>query len=170
MVTRMTVSTAELDDAPEPPRGAETPAAQQAARPALLGVTASTLDDPVANVGSDGFGGVIGRRARLPRTRATMAFLLIVLTLLSTAVGIGMREPCFKSAWTGGGNQQYTHMCYTDIPFMYQGRGFSQSHVGYYSTNPNDYLLDRLPEKAAGKTVLFDPEDGADPPRINMFD
>ncbi|MBS2967007.1 type IV secretion system DNA-binding domain-containing protein, partial [Actinocrinis puniceicyclus] len=31
-------------------------------------------------------------------------------------------------------------------------------------------LLDRLPEKAAAKTVLFDPEDGADPPRINMFD
>jgi hypothetical protein len=31
-------------------------------------------------------------------------------------------------------------------------------------------LLDRLPPKAAGKTVLFDPEDGADPPRINMFD
>jgi len=31
-------------------------------------------------------------------------------------------------------------------------------------------LLDRLPAKAAGKTVLFDPEDGSDPPRINMFD
>jgi len=31
-------------------------------------------------------------------------------------------------------------------------------------------LLDRLPAKAATRTVLFDPEDGAPPPRINMFD
>jgi hypothetical protein len=31
-------------------------------------------------------------------------------------------------------------------------------------------LLDRLPAQIAGKTVLVDPEDGADPPRINMFD
>jgi uncharacterized membrane protein len=155
MVTRMTVSTAELDDASEPPRGPETHDAQHAARPALLGVTAPTLDDPVANIGSDGFGGVIGRRARLPRTRATMAFLLIVLTLLSTAVGIGMREPCFKSAWTGGGNQQYTHMCYTDVPFMYQGRGFSQSHVAYYSTNPNDYLEYPVVTGAAMETAAL---------------
>lgn len=135
MVTRMTVSTAEVDEAPEPPRQEK-----REARPTPLVVTAPSLDDPVANLGVDGFGGVIGRRARLPRSRATMAFLLLLLTLLSTAVGIGMREPCFSSAWTGGGNQQYTHMCYTDIPFMYQGRGFSQGQVAYYSTNPNDYL------------------------------
>jgi hypothetical protein len=31
-------------------------------------------------------------------------------------------------------------------------------------------LLDRLPEQAAHRTVLFDPEDPADPPRINMFE
>lgn len=31
-------------------------------------------------------------------------------------------------------------------------------------------LLDRLPAQAAGRTVLFDPEDAAPPPRINMFD
>ena len=135
MVTRMTVSTAEVDEAPEPPRAPE-----REARPKTFVVTAPSLDDPVANLGSDGFGGVIGRRARLPRGRATVAFLLLLLTLLSTAVGIGMRQPCFSTAWTGGGNQQYTHMCYTDIPFMYQGRGFSQGEVAYYSTNPNNYL------------------------------
>lgn len=31
-------------------------------------------------------------------------------------------------------------------------------------------LLDRLPAEAATRTVLVDPDDGADPPRINMFD
>src|SRR5258708_23879056 len=102
----MAVSPPALDDAPEPPR--EPP---HEPRPTTLVVTVPSLDDPVANLGADGFGGVLGRRARLPRSRATIAFLLIVLTLLSTAVGIGMREPCFNTAWTGGGNQQYTHMC-----------------------------------------------------------
>src|SRR6202022_3887141 len=121
MVTRMTVSTTALDDAPEPPREP-----RHETRPTTLVATAPSLDDPVANLGADGLGGVLGKRARLPRSRATIAFLLIVRTLLSTAGGIGMPEPCFNSAWTGGGNQQYTHMCYPDIPFMYQGRGFSQ--------------------------------------------
>jgi len=135
MVTRMTVSTATPGDTSETPRDDSSWAPKPFAR-----IVAPSLDDPVANVGADGFGGVLGRRARLPRTRGTLAFLLIVITLLSTAVGIGMREPCFNSAWTGAGNQQYTHLCYTDIPFMYQGRGFSQNQVAYYSTNPNDYL------------------------------
>ncbi|MGH3415515.1 MAG: glycosyltransferase family 87 protein [Actinocrinis sp.] len=134
----MTVSPAAVDDSPKPRRRR---ARERAARPATpLVVTAPTLDDPVANVGADGIGGVLGRRARLPRSRAAMAFLLLVLTLLSTAVGIGMREPCFNSSWTGGGGQQYTHMCYTDVPFMYQGRGFVNGETAYYSTNPNNYL------------------------------
>jgi uncharacterized membrane protein len=105
-----------------------------------LDVIAPSLDDPVVNLGADGIGGVLGRRARRPRGRSRIAFLLILLTLLSTAVGIGMREPCFNSSWTGGGNQQYTHMCYSDIPFLYQGRGLSGGQVVYYSTNRADYL------------------------------
>jgi uncharacterized membrane protein len=135
MVTRMTVSTTAFGDESEQPRDGAGWKPRSYAR-----IVAPSLDDPVVNVGADGFGGVLGRRARLPRTRGAIAFLLIVLTLLSTAIGIGMREPCFNTAWTGAGNQQYTHLCYTDIPFMYQGRGFSQNQVAYYSTNPNDYL------------------------------
>jgi uncharacterized membrane protein len=103
-------------------------------------VIAPSLDDPVANLGADALGGVLGSRARAPRSQSRIAFILILLTLLSTAVGIGMREPCFNSAWTGAGNQQYTHMCYSDVPFMYQGRGFSTGQVAYSSTNPADYL------------------------------
>ena len=129
----MTVSTSafeETDDTPEP----GTPG---------VGDIAPSLDDPVVNLGAEGFGGVLGRRARLkpgPVGRASVAFVLLVLTLLTSAVGIGMREPCFKTAWTGGGNQQYTHMCYSDIPYLYQGRGFSLDKVPYYSKDPQYYL------------------------------
>jgi uncharacterized membrane protein len=149
MVTRMTVSTTELDDAPQPRR------APQHERPKMLVSTAPSLDDPVMNLGADGFGGVLGKRARLPRSRAAMAFVLIVLTLFSTAIGIGMRDPCFNASWTGGGNQQYTHMCYTDVPFMYQGRGFSQGEVAYYSTNSNDYLEYPVVTGAAMETAAL---------------
>ena len=129
----MTVSTnafEETDGAPEhgPGQGAD---------------VAPSLDDPLVNLGAEGFGGVLGRRARTklgPIGRASTAFVLLVLTVLTMAVGIGMREPCFSTAWTGGGNQQYTHMCYSDIPYMYQGRGFSIGDVPYYSTNTNYYL------------------------------
>jgi uncharacterized membrane protein len=129
----MTVSTSafeETDDAPEPGSPG-------------TGDIAPSLDDPVVNLGAEGFGGVLGRRARLkpgPVGRASVAFILLVLTLLTSAVGIGMREPCFKTAWTGGGNQQYTHMCYSDIPYLYQGRGFSIGQVPYYSKNSQYYL------------------------------
>jgi uncharacterized membrane protein len=103
-------------------------------------IVAPSLDDPVANLAADGVGGIIGRRARLPRSRGTIAFLLLLMTLVTTAIGIGMRDPCFDTAWTGGGNQQYTHMCYSDIPFLYQGRGFSSHQVAYVSTDSNYYL------------------------------
>src|SRR5579875_1830472 len=129
MVTRMTVSTAPVENAPEP-SGDGDGQPQDALEP--LRLTSPTLDDPVVNLGADGFGGVLGRRARGPLSRGAVAFILLLLTLVSTAVGIGMREPCFSSAWTGGGNQQYTHMCYSDIPFMYQGRGFADGQTAYY--------------------------------------
>ncbi|HET9172484.1 MAG TPA: glycosyltransferase 87 family protein [Actinospica sp.] len=130
----MTVSTQSIEDTEGP---------LEPGRPDSGGDVAPSLDDPVANLGSEGFGGVLGRRARTrlgPVGRASIAFILLVLTVLTTAVGIGMREPCFATAWTGGGNQQYTHMCYSDIPYMYQGRGFSSGDVPYYSTNTSYYL------------------------------
>jgi uncharacterized membrane protein len=126
----MTVSTAAVAQPAEPPSPGREPAP----------IVAPSLDDPVANLAVDGLGGVLGRRARLPRSRGAIAFLLLLMTLVTTAVGIGMRDPCFDTAWTGGGNQQYTHMCYSDIPFLYQGRGFSDRQVAYVSTDPNYYL------------------------------
>ena len=107
------------------------------------GDIAPSLDDPLANLGAEGFGEYSAeqgaRQARPVRPRLG-GLHPAGATVLTTAVGIGMREPCFATAWTGGGNQQYTHMCYSDIPYMYQGRGFTSNNVPYYSTNTNYYL------------------------------
>ncbi|HEV2640617.1 MAG TPA: glycosyltransferase 87 family protein [Actinocrinis sp.] len=114
-------------------------------------ITAATLDDPVANLASDGFGGIVGKRARMPRTRSAIAFLLLLMTLASTAVGIGIRDPCFNSAWEGGGNQQYTHMCYSDIPYLFQNHGFASRQTAYNS--PVGYLEYQVVTGAAIQTA-----------------
>ena len=120
----MTVGTDTTDETATP--------AQPRTRAALR-ITAATLDDPVVNLASDGFGGVTGKRARLPKSRAAVAFLLLLMTLLSTGIGIGLRDPCFNSAWQGNGNQQYTHMCYSDIPYLYETHGFANNQTAYNS-------------------------------------
>ena len=124
----MTVGTDTTDETANQAKARDLPAG-----PAIR-ITAATLDDPVANLASDGFGGVVGKHAKLPRTRAAIAFLLLLMTLTSTAVGIGLRDPCFNSAWEGGGNQQYTHMCYSDIPYLYQTHGLANRVTAYNST------------------------------------
>lgn len=144
----MTVSTSAFDDTDETPEPGPEPGT----------LIAPSLDDPLANLGAEGIGGVMGKRARLRANvlaRGTIAFILIVLTLLTMSVGIGMREPCFQTAWTGGGQQQYTHMCYTDIPFMYQGRGFSSDQIPYVSTNQSDYLEYPVVTGAAMETAAL---------------
>jgi uncharacterized membrane protein len=124
----MTVGTDTTDETANQAKTRDEPAG-----PAVR-ITAATLDDPVANLAADGFGGVVGKRARLPKTRTAIAFLLLLMTLTSTAVGIGIRDPCFNSAWEGGGNQQYTHMCYSDIPYLYQTHGLASRTTAYNST------------------------------------
>lgn len=144
----MTVSTSAFDETDETPEPGPEPGT----------LIAPSLDDPLPNLGAEGIGGVMGKRAGLRASglaRGTIAFILIVLTLLTMSVGIGMREPCFNTAWTGGGEQQYTHMCYSDIPYMYQGRGFSDNQVPYVSTVPSDYLEYPVVTGAAMETAAL---------------
>ena len=103
-----------------------------AAAPVLV---APSLDDPVVNAASDAVGGPLGVRAFRPRLGSgtairTVARVLLLLTLLT--LGLGVRSaPLLRHGLDRRGNQQYTHMCYTDIPFMYQGRGFSRDQIPY---------------------------------------
>ena len=37
---------------------------------------------------------------------------------------------CYEDAWSDG-SARYTHMCYSDLPFMYTGRGFAELNWPY---------------------------------------
>ncbi|CAM5376897.1 hypothetical protein SPURM210S_03235 [Streptomyces purpurascens] len=54
------------------------------------------------------------------------------------ALGLVQKAPCFNGAWFFGASSQYTHACYSDIPHLYQGRGFADGLVPYFDRLPGD--------------------------------
>ena len=37
---------------------------------------------------------------------------------------------CYEDTW-GDGTARYTHMCYSDLPYLYTGRGFAELNWPY---------------------------------------
>ncbi|CAM5710904.1 hypothetical protein SGRIM128S_05108 [Streptomyces griseomycini] len=54
------------------------------------------------------------------------------------ALGLVQKAPCYNGAWFFGASSQYTHACYSDIPHLYQGRGFADGLVPYFDKLPGD--------------------------------
>ncbi|KPC76746.1 membrane protein, partial [Streptomyces sp. NRRL WC-3753] len=44
----------------------------------------------------------------------------------------------YNGAWFFGAGAQYTHACYSDIPHLFQGRGFADGLVPYFDRLPGD--------------------------------
>jgi hypothetical protein len=49
-------------------------------------------------------------------------------------VGLVLRMPCVGSGFSG--ISRYTHLCYSDIPVLYQLRGFADGYLPYLDTPP----------------------------------
>ena len=80
-----------------------------------------TLDDPVAAALSEGVGGPIGRRAtRHPWWTPTRVVLLLVA--ICFALGMVQKSGGSHRSWVYD-EHRYTHMAYTDLPYLYTGRG-----------------------------------------------
>ncbi len=54
------------------------------------------------------------------------------------ALGLVQKAPCYNGAWFFGASSQYTHACYSDIPHLYQGRGFADGGLPYFDRLPGD--------------------------------
>src|SRR5215203_2230757 len=57
------------------------------------------------------------------------------------ALGMVQKVPCWNGSWFAGQTAQYVHACYSDIPHLYQGRGFADGLVPYF---------DRIPDNISG--------------------
>ncbi|WP_122819144.1 glycosyltransferase family 87 protein [Nocardioides pantholopis] len=90
----------------------------------MTGHVHPTRDDPTAAALSEGIGGPVGTRAgRHPWW--TPVRVLLALTALCLALGLVQKAGCYQSTWSDDG-QRYTQMCYSDLPYLYTGRGFAE--------------------------------------------
>ncbi len=97
-----------------------------------------TKTDEVAATGSELIGGPIGRRA-LPGTSWWTPVRIVALVAIGVfALGLVQKAPCYNGAWFFGASSQYTHACYSDIPHLYQGRGFADGLVPYFDELSGD--------------------------------
>ena len=56
--------------------------------------------------------------------------VVLALTAICFALGMLQKGNCYEDAWRDG-TARYTHMCYSDLPYMYTGRGFAELNWPY---------------------------------------
>lgn len=95
-------------------------------------VLAPTLDDPVARAGSEAIGGPVGRRAR-PHPWWTPVRVVLALACVAMLLGMVQKTPCVRAGWSGE-EYRYAALCYSDVPYLYTGRGFAERTVPYTDT------------------------------------
>ena len=88
-----------------------------------------THDDPGIRVLSEGVGGPVGTHAGRHRWWTPLRVLL-ALTAVCFALGLVKDAPCYRDKW-GDSATNYTDMCYSDLPYLYTGRGFAELHWPY---------------------------------------
>lgn len=88
-----------------------------------------THDDPTVAALSESVGGPMGKRAGRHPWWSPVRVLLL-LTALTFAAGMLSKAPCAADEWQDN-TLRYTHMCYSDLPFLYGLRGMADLHWPY---------------------------------------
>jgi uncharacterized membrane protein len=57
----------------------------------------------------------------------------MAVACLALMLGMVQKSPCVSANW-GGGNLRYAQMCYSDVPYLYTGRGFAELSVPFSDT------------------------------------
>jgi uncharacterized membrane protein len=88
-----------------------------------------TIDDPVVATLSESVGGPVGTRAgRHPWW--TPVRVVLALTAICLALGMVQKNNCYQDTWQDG-QARYAQMCYSDLPYLYTGRGFAELNWPY---------------------------------------
>jgi len=103
-------------------------------------VVAPTLADSTANAGAEFLGGPLGRRARSAGSWLTPVRIVVLAALGAFIFGYFLKAPCLIRGW--GGVTRYSHLCYSDIPPLYQLRGFAGGYFPYLQHAPGAQPLE----------------------------
>lgn len=80
-----------------------------------------TRDDPLVASLSTSVGGPIGSRAARHRWW-TPTRVVLLMAAICFALGMVQKSGCYERSWVDDPHR-YTHMCYSDLPYLYTGRG-----------------------------------------------
>ena len=106
-------------------------------------VVAPTLDDPVVRAASGGVGGPLGRHALPGRGWWTALRVTLAVATITFGLGVVQKGGCVVDAWGDiPAPFSFSHMCYSDIQYLYVGRGLAE---GIFPYEPLDELPPRRP-------------------------
>ncbi len=87
-------------------------------------VTHPTLDDPLTRGVSEVLGGPAGEHSS-GHPWWTPVRVLLAITAVCFALGMVQKAGCYHDTWQNG-EDRYSQMCYSDLPYLYTGRGFAE--------------------------------------------
>jgi uncharacterized membrane protein len=88
-----------------------------------------TRDDAVVAALSEGVGGPMGGRSA-GHPWWTPARVVLLLAAVTFALGMVQKSGCYERHWVYD-EHRYTHMCYSDLPYLYTGRGLVELEWPY---------------------------------------
>ena len=105
-------------------------------------VVAPTLTDPFARSMSEVVGGPVGGHGR-PHSWWVPVRVLLALFAVVFALSVLQHDPCLRTNWSSD-QARYGKACYSDIPYLYTGRGFAEG-LWPYADNGGRYEVMEYP-------------------------
>ena len=103
---------------------------EHSGRPAGAGtVVRPSRTDPLVRAASESIGGPIGDHAA-PHWWWTPVRVVLAVAALTFVLGMVQKTPCVNDNWAGT-DLRYGAMCYSDVPYLYSGRGFAAGYAPY---------------------------------------
>ena len=88
--------------------------------------------DPVVRAWSERIGGPVGEHAR-PHSWWTPLRVILAVATIVCGLGLVQKAPCIETGWSND-TARYAKMCYSDVPYLYTGRGFAEQNWPYADT------------------------------------
>ncbi len=98
----------------------------------MRGLVRPTAEDPLATSASECIGGPAGEHSA-PHPWWSPLRVVLAVTCVALCLGMLAKTPCVQESW-GGGDARYQQMCYSDVPYLYVGRGFAERILPYSDT------------------------------------